>query len=546
MNRVVKLLALSALVLAASSCSKSLAEQMKLAENVKINCTPEVLEAVAGQIPVKISVSYPEKYFQKLATMEVTPVLVYDGKEQVGPTFKYQGEKVKDNNKVVAYNGGTVTESMKFNYEDGCQKSHLELRSVAYYKGHTVEIPTVKVADGCITTYMLADLGVTAPKGDGYQAVIKSSAEGRILYDVNSANVKTSELKSASVKDFQEALKEIEADERTTVTGTQIVAYASPEGGKKLNAELSDKRAGSAQKVWSKVTDGMKADDVQVRSIGQDWDGFQEAVSKSDIQDKDLILRVLSMYSDPAVRESEIRNMSQVFTEMKKSVFPELRRARFITNYDYKNYTEEELKELAENYVGALDEEALLRVASLTTNVDRKRQLYKLADSKFNSQRAAYNLAAMSVDAGDNSVAEVFLKNVDANDPDALNLKGVLALRDGKIDQAINYFKNSGSCAAKENLGVLNILNGKYADAAAALKGTGTTTEAIANLLAGKVDAAEKCLTATDAVSDYVRAIVAARKGDSKGVASWLKSAGEKDPQLKARAAKDIEFANYR
>ena len=551
MKRVLSFIALAALVIVSASCSKSRTEQMAMAENLKIACTPEVLECVAGNIDATVSVTYPDGYFYPKALLVVTPVLVYEGGSQTGSPVIYQGEKVKDNNRVVPEAGGTVSQPVHFVYEPGVEKSHLELQCVAFCGKTRVEVPAIKVADGCNTTYMLAtgegkDKGSYTYKSDDYQDILHLSAEGQIKYDVNSDVVKKSELRSESVKDFQEALKELDADQRVTVTGNQIVAYASPEGGEKLNSKLTDKRANTAQKAWDKITKGRDADDPQIKSMGQDWEGFQAAIENSNLEDKELILRVLSMYSDPAVRESEIRNMSQVFTEMKKSVFPELRRARFITNYDYKNYTEEELKELAENYVGALDEEALLRVASLTTNVDRKRQLYKLADSKFNSQRAAYNLAAMSVDAGDNSVAEVFLKNVDANDPDALNLKGVLALRDGKIDQAINYFKNSGSCAAKENLGVLNILNGKYADAAAALKGTGTTTEAIANLLAGKVDAAEKCLTATDAVSDYVRAIVAARKGDSKGVASWLKSAGEKDPQLKARAAKDIEFANYR
>ena len=546
MNRIIKLLALSALVLAASSCSKSLAEQMKLAENVKITCTPEVLEAVAGQIPVEISVSYPEKYFQKLATMEVTPVLVYDGKEQAGPTFKYQGEKVKDNNKVVAYNGGTVKESLKFKYEDGCQKSHLELRSVAYFKGRTIEIPAVKVADGCITTYMLADLGVTSPKDDGYQAVIKNSAEGRILYDVNSANVKKSELASASVKDFQEALKEIEADERTTVTGTQIVAYASPEGGKKLNAELSDKRANSAQKVWSKVTDGMKADDVKVQSVGQDWDGFQEAVSKSDIQDKDLILRVLSMYSDPAVRESEIRNMSQIYTEINKKVFPALRRARFIADTEFKNYTDDELLEMAKKSLDDLDEPSVLHIASLMPKDEDKIAMYKYAINEFGSDIARYNLADIYLHQDNASLAGAYLTKIKAADADVMNATGVVALRNADYAQAARCFANAGTPEAKENLGVIDIYNGNYKEAASKLSGITGPNAAIANILSGDLNAASKALVDNDPKSDYLRAIIAARKGDVTGAKKFLSEATSKCQCLKDRAATDIEFAAVR
>ena len=549
MKRILSFVALAALVIVSASCSKSRTEQMAMAEKLKIACTPEVLECVGGNIDATVSVTCPEGYFYPKALLVVTPVLVYEGGSQTGTPVIYQGEKVKDNNRVVPEAGGTFSQPVHFVYQPGVEKSHLELQCVAFCGKTRVEVPAIKVADGCNTTYMLATgngNGSYIYKADDYQDILHLSAEGQIKYDVNSDVVKKSELRSESVKDFQEALKELDTDECVTVTGNQIVAYASPEGGEKLNNKLTDKRANTAQKAWDKITKGRDADDPQIKSMGQDWEGFQAAIENSNLEDKDLILRVLSMYSDPAVRESEIRNMSQVFTEMKKSVFPELRRARFITNYDYKNYTEEELKELADNYVGILDEEALLRVASLTTNVDRKRQLYKLAASKFNSQRAAYNLAAMSADAGDYAVADVFLKEVAEDDADALNLKGVLALRDGKLDKALQYFKNSGSDAAKDNLGMLNILAGKYADAAAALKGTGTNNEAIANLLAGKVDAAAKCLTADDAVSDYIRAIIAARKGDSKGVASWLKSAGQKDPELKLRAAKDIEFANYR
>ena len=217
------------------------------------------------------------------------------------------------------------------------EQSHLELRGVAKYKGKSITLPTKKVADGVNTTYMLLDAAGLVPlKADGYEAILKQTAEGQILYKVNSADVRNSELKGRSIQNFQNALDEIKNNERKTLVGTEVVAYASPEGGEKLNRKLSDNRSKSADKAWTKVVKGKEVTDPEVRSIGQDWEGFQELVQNSDIRDKDLILRVLSMYSDPAVRESEIKNMSSIYTELKNDVLPELRRARFIANVEFK------------------------------------------------------------------------------------------------------------------------------------------------------------------------------------------------------------------
>lgn len=546
MKRIFKVFALCALVVAAASCSKSRAEQMKLAENVKVSCTPEVLALVGDKIPAEITVTYPAKYFHPKATLEVTPVLVYEGGEQAAQTFTYQGEKVKDNYTVVAYDGGTVKESVSFKYVKGVEKSYLELRSVAYYKGKPIEIPAIKVADGCNVTQLLATTGGEYEfKKDAYQDVIKESAEGQILYDYNSANVKNSQLRSSSVKELQAALEEIEADPRYTVTATKIVAYASPEGGQEYNAKLSDKRAASAKKVWKKVTGGMEADNLEVKSMGQDWEGFQEAVKKSNLSDKDLILRVLSMYSDPAVRESEIRNMSQVYTEIDKTVFPELRRARFIADVDYKNFSEAELEELSRKAIDVLDEEALLRVAAKSDDPARKAELYKIAVKKFSSDRANFNLAVLALNEGKVDDAAKYLNAVKDQDADVVNARGVCELRKGNYDAAAKLFKQSGTTEAKANLGTVDLLEGKYSQAAAELDGTGSHNTAVAYILAGQLDKASAAITCNCPRSNYLRAIIAARKGNASDVAKYLEVA-KKNPAFKARAEKDVEFANYR
>ncbi len=544
MKKFTGFLALCAMVLAFASCSASRAEQMKLAEKVSVSSNPEVLALVGDKIPADITVTFPAKYFHPAAILEVTPVLVYEGGEQVGKTFKYQGEKVKDNYRVIASNvDNSVTEKVAFDYVPGVEKSYLELRSVAYYKNKTIEIPAIKVADGCNVTQLLASTeGEYSFKKDDYKEVISESAEGQVMYDYNSATIKRSELRSDSVKELQAALDEIASDPRYTVTGTRVVAYASPEGGQQYNAKLSDKRAESAKKAWDKVTGGMKTDDIQVKSMGQDWDGFKEAVQNSNIEDKELILRVLSMYSDPAVRESEIRNMSKVYTEINKNVFPELRRARFIADVNYKNFSDDELKELADKAVDVLDEEGLLRVASITSNADRKAELYKMAVSKFGSDRAQFNLAVLSLNAGKPDHAASLLKKVSKVDGDVNNALGVCELQKGNLDAAADFFRKAGTTEAKANLGTIDILKGNYDAAVKNLEGTGSHNLAVAYILTNQLDKAEKSITCKCARSNYLRAVIAARRGNSSDVEKYLAQTGK----MKEKAEKDVEFADFR
>lgn len=544
MKKFTGFLALCAMVLAFASCSASRAEQMKLAEKVSVSSNPEVLALVGDKIPADITVTFPAKYFHPAAILEVTPVLVYEGGEQVGKTFKYQGEKVKDNYRVIASNvDNSVTEKVAFDYVPGIEKSYLELRSVAYYKNKTIEIPAIKVADGCNVTQLFASTeGEYSFKKDDYKEVISESAEGQVMYDYNSATIKRSELRSDSVKELQAALDEIASDPRYTVTGTRVVAYASPEGGQQYNAKLSDKRAESAKKAWDKVTGGMKTDDIQVKSMGQDWDGFKEAVQNSNIEDKELILRVLSMYSDPAVRESEIRNMSKVYTEINKNVFPELRRARFIADVNYKNFSDDELKELADKAVDVLDEEGLLRVASITSNADRKAELYKMAVSKFGSDRAQFNLAVLSLNAGKPDQAASLLKKVSKVDGDVNNALGVCELQKGNLDAAADFFRKAGTTEAKANLGTIDILKGNYDAAVKNLEGTGSHNLAVAYILTNQFDKAEKSITCKCARSNYLRAVIAARRGNSSDVEKYLAQTGK----MKEKAEKDVEFADFR
>ena len=547
MKKGMKLVAAVLMGLGAIACS-SYEKMVKMAENVKVTCDPAVLEVVAGNIDALVTVTYPADYFHPKAIMQVTPVLVYEGGEAAMEPFKYQGEKVKDNYKTVSSAGQTVRERIHFDYVEGMEKARLELRAIVLYKTKGAVLPTRKVADGCNTTYMMADTdGYVSYKADNYQEVIKQTAEGQILYGINSSDVASNQLRNQSVKDFQAALDEIKANGRKTLTGTEVVAYASPDGGKSLNEKLSDKRSQSGAKAFDKVTKGKEVGETEVRSIGQDWEGFQELVAQSNIEDKDLILRVLSMYSDPAVRENEIKNMSEVYTSLKSTVLPELRRARFIANVEYQNYSSEELLQLVDDNIDVLDEEALLRAASLVRDNEKKADLYQKAADKFGSDRARFNKGVALLAAGKISAAERAFAQVKTADADLENALGVIALRKGDLDEAARRFNKAGTDEAKWNNGVVDILNGNYDSAARALADAEgcCINRTLAYILADRIEDAGKSLNCQSPKANYLRAIIAARKGDAAGVRQYVAEAS-KDADLAARAAKDVEFAMYK
>ena len=543
MKKVLNVVLAAVLAIAALSCS-SIEKMAKMAENVTVECAPSPLEAVAGQINPLVAVTYPADYFHPKAILEVTPVIVYEGGEQAGETLVYQGEKVKNNYKVVPSDGATVKENLHFTFEPGMEKSYLELRGVARLKGRSVTLPSKKVADGVNTTYQLVDVDGTLPyKADDYMEVISQTAEGQILYNVNSADVRQNQLKGQSIKNFLAALDEINSNSRKILKGTEVVAYASPEGGQTLNRKLSDKRADSAEKAWDKVTKGHRAGDPEVKSIGQDWEGFKELVEASDIQDKDLILRVLSMYSDPAVRESEIKNMSEIYKELKDEVLPELRRARFIANVEYQNYTPDELQELVDANIDVLDEEALLRAAALIKDPAKKISIYKKAINKYDSDRARFNTGVAYLEQGKVAEAAAAFNKVGADDPDLKNAKGVIALRKGDYAEAARLFAASGSDASKANTGVLHILNGNYDKAVKDFEDANACcNKGLAYLLNGQLDKAAAAIKCQCPKANYLRAIIAARKGQVADAKAYLEKAC-KDPELAARAAKDVEFA---
>lgn len=551
MKKIFNVLMIVAAGLLIQSCGspKKMAES---AEEVSVSCNPQVLEVVAGNIKADVTVTFPEDFFHPKAIVEVVPALVYNGGETVLDPVMLQGEDVTENYQVVAETGGTITKTFEFAYEEGMENSHLELRMTVIHKDKRIPFTApYKVADGANTTYMLVKTdGSLAYAPDAYQAVIAEQNEAQILYLINSATVRPSQLKSDEIKAFQEFLTNLKADERRELVSTDIIAYASPDGKEDFNAELSERRAKTASDAFNKKINSKKIGietTVNTTNVDEDWDGFQELVSNSNIEDKDLILRVLEMYSDPAVREREIKNMSEVYTTLKKDILPELRRARFIANIEFTNYSNEELTALVNDNIEILDEEALLRAASLLEDANQKVTVYQKAIEKFNSDRAKINLGVAYLVLDKNAEAENALASVsDKNCAYYNNAMGVVALRKGDNEAAAAAFNKSSLKEAQYNMAVIDILNGNYADAASKLNGAASFNEALVNILNDNLDAASNILSdAQCACMSYLKAIIAARQGNVEAANAALETAS-KDEALAERAENDIEFAKIR
>lgn len=553
MKKALYSLALATIAFCAISCAS--AEKMaKDAENVKVLCTPELLILKGGKVETDVTVTCPKNYFNPKAIVEVTPVIVYDGGEEALDVLCFQGEKVQNNYRTVAKNGGVVNQHLCFNYKDGMAKSYLELRGrCTVNNGKTwVTLPTKKVAEGCNITETLAGRGFYSAKDSGYQSILTRQTEGHVMYNINSSEVRGSELKNQSIKDFLAAIKELSDNGREELASIDVVAYASPDGKEDFNNKLSDNRSRTADKAFKQITKKSNLNDVEknVKSVGEDWDGFKQLVFNSNIEDKDLILRVLSMYNDPRLRENEIRNMSSVFEDLAKDILPQLRRARFIANIEHRNYSDAELLDLVANDIDALDENALLKTAELTADKDSKKTIYNKAVEKFGSKTALFNLAVLALDCGkcgNVEDAEKYLANCDASDADVINLKGVCQMRKGNLDEAEKIFKNLGDDEnATKNLGLVELLRGNYSEAMAKCGNKGVdagVAHLLAKDIAGAIDAVKDCNCPK---AHYLRAIALNRLGKVTEAKAALEQATTGCKCLAKRAETDVELANLK
>lgn len=545
----------AASVLLMSSCSKLGALS---ADN--FNVIPDPLESQAGQVPATINGTFPEKYMKKKAVVTVVPELRYaDGQVAKGQSATFQGEKVMGNDQTIAYKaGGRYSMKTSFTYVPEMQKSELYLTFDARIGKKSYNVPAVKVANGVVATSelykrtLVSENGVVAP--DGYQRINEQKQEAAIKFLINQANIRKSELKNNSVKEFVKMLKKINADrEGLNLKNVEIQAYASPDGGVKLN----DKLAGNRQNVSEKYVKGtlkkqkMNAD-IDAHYTAQDWDGFQQLVSASNIQDKDVILRVLSMYKDPQEREQQIRNMSAGFRELADGILPELRRSRLIINYETIGRSDEQIEQQYKEDPSKLSTDELLYLSNLGSKSSAEQEaIFKTAAAQnSNDYRAYNNLAALALAKGDKATAQQYAQkaaSVSNETPEAQANLGLIALINGNVQEAERAIsKSANSENVKAALGALNIAKGNYAQAEKDFENVNSNTAALAQLLNKNYDAAAKTLNNVknqNAMTDYLRAIVAARRGNKLEAASYLNEALKKDSSLKQYADNDLELS---
>lgn len=554
-NKLILLFSASS-ILFLSSCSKLGA----LSSN-NFTVVPNPLETQAGKVDATITAVFPEKYMKRKAVVTVVPELRYGkGLVSTGVKNTFQGEKVKGNHQQVSYRlGGRYTLKTSFNYVPEMQQSDLYLAFEARKGKKVVKIPAVKVANGIIATSELykqvifVDGGCLAP--DSFQRVREEKQEAGIKFLVNQANLRKSELQNNSIQEFVRMLKRINQDrERLNLRNVEVKAYASPEGGFAFNDKLANKRQTTGETyVKGQLKANKISTGIDAGYTAQDWDGFQRLVQASNIQDKDVILRVLSMYKDPQERETQIRNMSEGFRELAFAILPELRRARLIINYETIGRSDDEITAQYKQDASKLTADELLYLATLVDE-NEQAKVYETTAKLYDKDYRAYNnLATLAIKKGDKETALRYLEQalrIDSNASEALANMGLIYLSEGNIEEAErNIARSANANTTQYAVGALALAKGNYADAEKILAEKESNLAALAQILNKNYAEAGKTLDAISspsALTLYLHAISSARRGNKFAASSFLQDALSKDPSLKNYADKDLELSLLR
>ncbi len=539
-----------AFIFAFTSCNK----QMGPLSSDLFKCTPNPLEVKGGKVEATVEGTIPAKYFNKKATVVVTPVLVFAGKEVAGTAVELQGEKVKANGQVISYiDGGKVSVPVSFTYEEAMRSSELFLSFAVTQGKKTYQLPRVKVADGVLSTAEIATAATSTPAltADKFQHIIKDAYKANILFLIQQANLRASELKSSSVQDLQKNIKATAADANKQLTGIEVSSYASPDGAVDLNTKLAEKREkNTLDYLNSELKKGKVKTAIDSKFTAEDWDGFKELLAQSTIQDKDLVLRVLSTYNDPAEREQQIKNISVAFTNIAKDILPQLRRSRLTATYNIIGKSDEVLAKLAKENPQSLSVEELLYSATIA-GAD-KAAIYKSATEIYPTDyRGFNNLGLVKYQQGKLADAEALFSKAKAlnNSPEVAYNQGLIALNKKESASAEELFgKAAGAEGLGEGLGVLYLKKGQYDKAVNAFGDTKSNNAAVAQILSKDYNKAKATLSgvaAPDATTSYLLAIVGARTNNEGAVLTNLKDAISKNKGLAQKALTDIEFSKF-
>ena len=535
-----------------TSCSSKL----KPLNQNNFNVTPSPMETVGNQVPVTINGTFPEKWFHKNGIVTITPILKYGDQELAGTPYSFQGENISGNRTTISNSrGGNFTMSSSFPYQPEMISSELFLRFNGRIKNKQSLLPDLKVADGVIATSALADVRSTTPSvaPDGFQRIIKEAQEASIMFVIQQANLRQSELSKRDLADWKQRVEEAFNDPRQNIN-LEVSAYASPDGGLTLNEKLAAQREKNTSGYLEEELKKRNIDtDVYARYTAEDWEGFRQLVSASDLQDKELILRVLEMYPDSETREREIKNISYVFEELATTILPQLRRSRIVANIEIVGKSDEEIMTAWNNTPKELSVEELLYASSLTDDEKVKERIYQYVTANFsNDYRGWNNIGTMFYKQGDYAkAAQAFNRAAQVN-PSAAEVnmnKALLALMENKHDEANELLgRSAGASGLDEAMGVYSMLQGNYNQAADAYGNTVSNNAGLAHLLVRDYNKAKQTLEAVeqpDATTAYLLAIIASRTNNFNEVVSNLRSAIGRDRTIAQKALKDLEFAKY-
>ena len=543
-----------------TSCA-SLGKMAKNADDIKYRVTPNPLEVHGDKVALSVNGVFPDKYFAKKVTLDVVPVLKYENGEQAFDNVTVQGEKVAGNNKVIQYKeGGSFSYNDTIPFTPGMDFAELVVRAKGSQGSKSKDFEDFVIGVGVITTPYLLQNDDKVVLGDhNFERVTTHEQKAKINYLVNSSYVRPAELRDDDVKELTAFSKEAGSNEDITVTGVTLEAYASPEGELSLNENLADERAESARKAVRNILRRGKVDEKAENFYsnlpkGEDWLGFKAEMEKTDIEDKDLILRILSMYPDVKKREQEIKNLSKTYVEVADKILPKLRRTHVTVAYEVQGKTDEEILTLAKSNPADLNAQELNYAATLTTNEAEQLSFYQAAEAQFADDfRGANNVGVIYFKQGKlDDAKEQFEKanRINENAATLTNL-GAVARREGKRQEALDFYAKAGSTLKQTsyNKALVLVQNGEYDAALTATDGANTFNSALAATLLKNYDEAKNRLTSSDAaetaMGHYLHAIIAARTGDSAKMGEQLSKAIAKDASLKAKAKKDREFYGY-
>ena len=539
-----------------TSCSGKLGELSS--DNFTV--TPNPLETQVGKVPATVDGTFPEKYMKKKAVVTVTPELRYaDGQLAKGEPTVFQGEKAYGNGQTILYQtGGRYNIKAAFDYLN-CNKADMYLTFDAKVGSKAVTIPAVKVAEGILATSELYKNTLKSAQAaiaqDAFQRINAQKQEASIKFLIQQANLRQSELKNNSVQEFVRLLEQINNDrEGLNMKDVEVSAYASPDGGYDLNDKLAAQRQKTTEQYVQQQLKkaNLSETTIDAKYTAEDWDGFQELVKASNIQDKDVILRVLSMYKDPQEREQQIKNISSAFRELADGILPQLRRSRMIINYETVGRSDEQIKDQLKADPTKLSVEEMLYAATLTNDVNAKEDIYKTTTEVYPSDARAYNnIASMEYAKGNLEAAKAYIEQaqkVNGKLPEAAANLGLIALANGNIQSAERYISQAtGANGLAEALGNLNLAKGNYAQAEQDFKDIYSNSAALAQILNKNYASAAvtlKYISNPDATTDYLKSILAARMGNTNEAAEALRAAVSKDASYAKYAANDLELKN--